>query len=314
MEKLNHELKDKINSPAPKSKTISAPASPFINNSKPSKPLQVPAQIRSLENARVIQRNLVYIINLPQSVSDESVLSSPNYFGKYGKILRIHINRGVHNPSDPTFGAYLTYGSEEEAICCVRACNDYILDGKKLSVTFGTTKYCSYFLKNSRCPKTECLFLHSMGSMADTIFREDILNTKHIQAQDSVFDRTKVSISDPLGPSKLPDARVVRDRAMTQQMSMPSTEIKRIRLFSRDLSETSKFEFIQDSDENPVEVPVVIRKLRCFATPRQDIAIIPYRDIEEILSPSSPDKWAVDVLEIKPCDIQSNVIVSNKKK
>jgi CCR4-NOT transcription complex subunit 4 len=114
MEKPNHELKDKINSPGPKSKAISTPGSPFINNSKANKPLQIPAQIRSLENARVIQRNLVYIINLPQSVSDESVLSSPNYFGKYGKILRIHINRGVHNPSDPTFGAYLTYGSEEE--------------------------------------------------------------------------------------------------------------------------------------------------------------------------------------------------------
>ena len=124
MEPNQNGKKDKSYSPMVKPKTLSSPSSPFISHSKHPPPLNLPS--RDLENARVIQRNLVYIINLPLSVSDEATLLSPMYFGKYGKILKIHINRGLHNSSDPTSGAYLTYSTEEEAALCIKACHEFI--------------------------------------------------------------------------------------------------------------------------------------------------------------------------------------------
>jgi CCR4-NOT transcription complex subunit 4 len=164
---------------------------------------------KRLEDARIIQRTLVYIINLPASVSDENTIASPLYFGKYGRITKIHITSGHHNSQDLTFGAYITYSTEEEAAVCIKTCHEHFLDGKKLTVTFGTTKYCSYFLKNSRCPKNDCVFLHDLASDADTIFREEMVNSKHIQPQDSIFDRLKVIKIPPAFPSKLPEFNIV---------------------------------------------------------------------------------------------------------
>jgi RNA recognition motif-containing protein len=303
--------KEKGESPIKKSRTVSAPSSPFLTSLKtPAAPAFESS--KRLEDARIIQRTLVYVINLPLSVSEESVLMSPLYFGKYGKILKIHITQGHHNISDPTFGAYLTYFSEEEAAVCIRACHEYVLDGKKLSLTFGTTKYCSNFLKNSRCPKSECVFLHHMASTADTIFREDMTNNKHIQPQDSIFDRIKVIISSPVSPSRLPEARIVRDRAISEIVESNNSPPQRSRLFSRD-NTASRFPFTLDCGEKPLEVPVVIDKLRMFASPCKDIAIIPTKDIEEIFDPSSPHKWASDVIDVTPnSDTHVNAIVRKK--
>lgn len=306
MEPHQNSKKPKQNSPMPKSKPSSTPVSPI-------KPQLTPLQTRSLENARVIQRNLVYIINLPLSVSDETTLASQFCFGKYGKVLKTHVNRGLHNAADPTSGAYITYSHEEEAALCIRACHDFTLDGKKLTVTFGTTKYCSYFLKNSRCQKPECVFLHSLGDSADIVYKEDMINTRHIQPQDSMFDKIKVLISPPIPPSKLPEARISRDRAISEQVEIKISP-QRSRVYSKDSGEISKYLFALNTSEVPMQIPSMISKLRLFASPCKDIAIIPAEDIEEIMSPSSPDKWASDILEISPyLESQSKVIVSTKQ-
>ena len=313
MESHQNGKKGNPNSPMRKVKPPSSPSSPFTYANKTPPPLTLSNVPRNLENARVVQRNLVYIINLPLAVSDEATLSSPFYFGKYGKILKTHVNRGLHNSADPTSGAYLTYSTEEEAALCIRACHDFVLDGKKLSVTFGTTKYCSYFLKNSRCQKAECVFLHSMGESADIVYREEMLSTKHIQPQDSMFDKIKVTIYPPLPPSRLPEARLVRDRTASEQVELKFSP-PRHRVYSKDGGEMSKYTFTLDNSEGPVQVPRLIEKLRLFATPCKDMAIIPSEDIDEIMSPSSPDKWAADVMDIMPClEMENKVIVSIKQ-
>ena len=157
-----------------------------------------------------------------------------------------------------------------------------------------------------------CL-LHSMGDSADIVYREEMLSTKHIQPQDSIFDQIKVTIYPPIPPSRLPEARLVRDRTASEQVE-PNFSPERSRVYSKDGGDTSKYTFTLDNSEGPVQVPRVIEKLRLFATPCKGIAIIPSEDIDEIMSPSSPDKWATDVLDIKPClENENNVIVTTKQ-
>lgn len=33
-----------------------------------------------------------------------------------------------------------------------------------MRASFGTTKYCNFFLKNTECPNKECLYLHSLAN------------------------------------------------------------------------------------------------------------------------------------------------------
>jgi CCR4-NOT transcription complex subunit 4 len=48
---------------------------------------------KQLVNVRVIQRNLVYVTNLPMNVAKEDILKRHEYFGQYGKVLKIVINK-----------------------------------------------------------------------------------------------------------------------------------------------------------------------------------------------------------------------------
>lgn len=61
---------------------------------------------RALANVRVVQKNLVYVIGLTSRLANEEVLRRPEYFGQYGKIVKIVINRcgwaGVVTPISHT--------------------------------------------------------------------------------------------------------------------------------------------------------------------------------------------------------------------
>lgn len=41
---------------------------------------------------RVVQRNLVFVIGLSPRLADPEVLKRPEYFGKFGKIVKVVIN------------------------------------------------------------------------------------------------------------------------------------------------------------------------------------------------------------------------------
>jgi len=195
---------------------------------------------------------------------------------------------------------------------CIRACHDFTLDGKKLTLTFGTTKYCSNFLKNSKCLKPNCVFLHSMATEADTVFRDEMNFTKHIQPQDSLFDKLKVVIGPPIPPSKLPDVRVVRDRAISDVVSSHMQMPGRPRMYSKDFSQ-SRYNFaLIDSQEESVEVPEIVSLLRNLSSPHKDCTIVAQKDIEEMMHPESPLKWFIDVMEVTQDEKTQTVLVGKK--
>ncbi|KAH9331537.1 hypothetical protein KI387_003645, partial [Taxus chinensis] len=136
---------------------------------------------KHLSNVRVIQRNLVYIIGIPSSLADEETLERREFFGQYGKVLKVSISKSStgnqHSSSNPTSSVYITYMKEEEAIRCIQAVNGYVLDGRPLKACFGTTKYCHAWLKNMPCNNPDCLYLHDIGTQEDSFTKEEMVST-----------------------------------------------------------------------------------------------------------------------------------------
>ncbi|KAJ8477641.1 hypothetical protein OPV22_021368 [Ensete ventricosum] len=136
---------------------------------------------KHLSGVRVVQWNLVYIIGLPANLCDRSILERKEYFGQYGKIIKVSISRSASAPSQQassncTFSVYVMYSREEEAIRCIQAVHNYILEGKTLKACFGTTKYCHAWLRNMTCSNPDCLYLHDIGSQDDSFTKDEVIS------------------------------------------------------------------------------------------------------------------------------------------
>ncbi|EFC48982.1 RING zinc finger transcription negative regulator protein [Naegleria gruberi] len=137
---------------------------------------------KQLANVRVIQRNLVYVVGLTLVVAKHDWLKHQDNFGKYGKIKKVVINKSnLHNSTHiasnrtPTVSAYITYVRKEDAYKAIRAVDKTYLDAKQLRASFGTTKYCAYFLKGIPCTNPDCMYLHEYGNDEDTFNKDEIV-------------------------------------------------------------------------------------------------------------------------------------------
>ncbi|XP_063498364.1 CCR4-NOT transcription complex subunit 4 isoform X8 [Symphalangus syndactylus] len=110
-----------------------------------------------------------------------SVLKRPEYFGKFGKIHKVVINNSTSyaGSQGPSASAYVTYIRSEDALRAIQCVNNVVVDGRTLKASLGTTKYCSYFLKNMQCPKPDCMYLHELGDEAASFTKEEMQAGKH---------------------------------------------------------------------------------------------------------------------------------------
>ncbi|KAI4386029.1 hypothetical protein MLD38_004001 [Melastoma candidum] len=142
---------------------------------------------KQLTSVRVIQRNLVYIVGLPLHLADEDLLQQRDYFGQYGKVLKVSMSRTsagvIQQFPNNTCSVYITYSKEEEAVRCIQSVHGYVLEGRPLRVCFGTTKYCHAWLRNMPCTNLDCLYLHEVGSQEDSFTKDEII---------SAYTRTRV--------------------------------------------------------------------------------------------------------------------------
>ncbi|KAJ3355353.1 transcriptional repressor general negative regulator of transcription subunit 4 [Entophlyctis luteolus] len=135
---------------------------------------------RHLANARVVQKNLIYVVGIPSRFATEEHLKSNEFFGQFGKISRVVINRKGHGhtsvvSSMSPMGVFIFYVKKEDAIRAIEAVDGTVFDGNKvLRVTHGTTKYCQFFLKNQACQHTVCQYLHEPAEEADTFAKEEL--------------------------------------------------------------------------------------------------------------------------------------------
>ncbi|CAZ83348.1 unnamed protein product [Tuber melanosporum] len=104
---------------------------------------------KHLSGLRVIQKNLVYVTGLNPRIPEEDLLQTlrgKSYFGQYGKIIKIVIRQWVSSQNGD----------------------------RTLRATYGTTKYCSAYLRNEACPNKNCMFLHEPGEEADSYDRQQM--------------------------------------------------------------------------------------------------------------------------------------------
>ncbi|EGG16832.1 RING zinc finger-containing protein [Cavenderia fasciculata] len=139
---------------------------------------------KALSTVRVIQRNLVYVTNLAMGVAKPETLKKNEYFGQYGKILKVVINKNhIYNANSPhgaCVSAYITYQRKEDALSAIQSIDGATVEGRTLRASFGTTKYCSYFLRKLQCNNPDCMYLHEWGQEDDSFTKEDMTNINRL--------------------------------------------------------------------------------------------------------------------------------------
>lgn len=133
----------------------------------------------ALTNIRVVQPNLVYAVGLPMDICHEDVLRENEFFGQFGKTVKISVNRSNQYASamakhGPTGSAYVTFKRAEDALRCIKAIDGAPWRGKPVKACFGTTKYCNAFLKGLVCNNPDCLYLHELADEADCLTKEEV--------------------------------------------------------------------------------------------------------------------------------------------
>ena len=142
----------------------------------------------SLIQSRIIQKNLVYLIGLSSNlVKIEPKLKSYEYFGQYGKIIKLVVNKdktyNTNGPNGPSYRCFITYSSEAESSLAILSMDNYYIDNHEIKANYGTTKYCLNFLKNSECKNKDCIYLHKLANEKDIVSREQMNSDKDIFPQ-----------------------------------------------------------------------------------------------------------------------------------
>ena len=135
-----------------------------------------------MQNMRIIQKNLIYLIGLPKELAfSENKLNQFEYFGQYGQIKKTVVNKNktynCNNPNGPSYSCHITYSSISESSLAMLSLENATIDNHVFKASYGTTKYCSNFLRNTLCLNKDCLYLHSLADESDIISR-DIMNNK----------------------------------------------------------------------------------------------------------------------------------------
>ena len=142
----------------------------------------------SLIQSRIIQKNLVYLIGLSSDlIKIDQKLKSYEYFGQYGKIIKLVINKNktynTNGPNGPSYTCFITYSSEVESSLAILSMDNCIIDNHEIKANYGTTKYCLNFLKNAECKNKDCIYLHKFANEKDIVSREQMNTDKDIFPQ-----------------------------------------------------------------------------------------------------------------------------------
>lgn len=164
--------------PPPPPTTSSSSSSSIVAAILPSK--------KHLHELRVIQKNLVYVIGISTRITNEAILREHEYFGQFGKILKIVVNKrgggeelsSSTNQITTSGSAYVTFQRNEDAEKAIFLVDGSVFDGRVLRATYGTTKYCSYFLRGIPCPNPGCMYLHEEGERDNSFTKEALSQGK----------------------------------------------------------------------------------------------------------------------------------------
>ncbi|CAN0457708.1 unnamed protein product, partial [Phaeothamnion confervicola] len=131
---------------------------------------------RDLQNVRVVQRNLVFLVGIPPALATEDTLRRPEYLGQYGRLQKIvaHPPPPGGDPRVTTASAYVTFANRDDARACILALDGFFMEGRQVRASYGTARYCHAFLRGAVCTNPDCLYLHELGDEEDRLARDEI--------------------------------------------------------------------------------------------------------------------------------------------
>ncbi|KAI9682385.1 MAG: transcriptional repressor general negative regulator of transcription subunit 4 [Caeruleum heppii] len=160
---------------------------------------------KHLSGLRVVQKNLVYVVGLNPRIREEDLhqtLRGPQYFGQYGRIVKIVVSKAKDGgQGNQPLGVYVTFAKKEDAEKCIAAVDGSENGGRVLRAQFGTTKYCSAYLRNETCTNKSCMFLHEPGEEKDSFTRQDLSSINVVSTQ-----RPAQPLSPTVGTAAAPQA------------------------------------------------------------------------------------------------------------
>ncbi|CAE7938736.1 Cnot4, partial [Symbiodinium sp. KB8] len=135
-----------------------------------------PALRDKLRQMRVVQRNLVYVVGLPLDIAKETTLKRREYFGQYGKVLKIVVNRKIGESSGrgDSACAYVTYANPDHARIAILCTDGFNFRRRPIKSMFGTTKYCHQFLAGRGCNNPDCMYLHSIAEGENSFTKDQM--------------------------------------------------------------------------------------------------------------------------------------------
>lgn len=103
-----------------------------------------------LRKVKVKDENIAFIAGLPANIAEESILTSENFLGQYGCILKISINQLTSKNQTttwkPVYCAHVTYSHSFSVALLIYALDGFVLNDNRLKASYGLTKYCTFFL------------------------------------------------------------------------------------------------------------------------------------------------------------------------
>ncbi|KAL9094947.1 MAG: hypothetical protein Q9165_002897 [Trypethelium subeluteriae] len=176
---------------------------------------------KHLAGLRVVQKNLVYVTGLRPSTREDLLLQTlrgDEYFGQYGKIVKIVVSKPKGNAQgQESVGVYVTFARKEDAEACIAAVDGNVNNGRTLRAQYGTTKYCSAYLRNETCNNRNCMFLHEPGEDNESFTRQDLSSMNVISTQQPASSHA--SSSRPPQPQPPPQHAPQPLASATQPMS-----------------------------------------------------------------------------------------------
>lgn len=126
---------------------------------------------KEYSETRVIQKNLLYITNLPLNFTKSQILSK-DFLGIF------NITKVIQTYTNDSSSAYITFFTPKDVENCIKEWNESLVGGKVIKLQYGTTKYCTFYMKGEVCPNSECLYLHSKANTAaiNSLGNNNILN------------------------------------------------------------------------------------------------------------------------------------------
>lgn len=216
----------------------------------PPKPRVTMVKCSQLVDVRVIQRDLVYVVGIPLPFANEDTLLKYEFFGQYGPIKKVVVNSThVHSSPNqtPSVSAYITFRNNEDALECIYSLENFSLDGNQLKASFGTTKYCSSFLRGVKCTNPDCMYLHHSGDQGDSFSKDEITGSCS-RFVDMTRPSRPPSYNDfpkqDMRPTVLPPRRILKRSPMAVKRAAP-----------RDLKGNTFLDMLADEEPEP---PVIV--------------------------------------------------------